>query len=184
MPEKKRGEFKEDFADLMRNGFTRLRIDGAIIELTGQESLDEKAAHDIDLVIDRLVVSPDARSRLAEAASQALEQGKGFFSIYNPDTQEETQFSQFAYSPKSGLSYGPLEPPDFSFNHPAGMCPRCHGFGPRRRNSIWIKSSIPSLASAKIAAPSRAPIRPFVMAISIKVWRASTNSALKRPGKI
>ncbi len=125
----KKGEFKEDFADLMRKGFTRLRIDGAIVELTGQESLDEKAAHDIDLVIDRLVVSFDSRSRLAEAANQALEQGKGFFSIFNLDTQEDLQFSQFAYSQKSGLSYGPLEPSDFSFNHPAGMCPRCHGLG-------------------------------------------------------
>ena len=125
----KKGEFKEDFADLMRKGFTRLRIDGAIVELTGQESLDEKTAHDIDLIIDRLVVSSDTHSRLSEAASAALELGKGFFSIFNPDTGEETQFSQFAYSPKSGLSYGPLEPSDFSFNHPAGMCSRCHGLG-------------------------------------------------------
>ncbi|MBF8262386.1 MAG: uvrA-A [Parachlamydiales bacterium] len=125
----KKAEFKEDFQELMRKGFMRLRIDGKIHELTGQERLDASTAHNIDLVIDRLVVSPDSQSRIAESASAALDQGKGFFSIYNPDTEEETLFSQFAYSPKSGLSYGPLEPQDFSFNHPAGMCPTCHGLG-------------------------------------------------------
>ena len=125
----KKAEFKEDFADLMRKGFMRLRIDGQIQELTGQEILDSSQAHNIDLVIDRITIAPDSLSRLSESAAQALEMGKGFFSILNPDTNEETLFSQFAYSPKSGLSYGPLEPQDFSFNHPAGMCPTCHGLG-------------------------------------------------------
>lgn len=128
----KKGEFKEDFAELLSKGFMRLRIDGAWIEI-GQinqvESLDPKIAHDIDIVVDRLTVNPDSQSRVAEAAQAALELGKGFFSIYNPDTDEETLFSQFAYSPKSGLSYGPLQPHDFSFNHPAGMCPTCQGIG-------------------------------------------------------
>ena len=125
----KKASFKEEFADLMRKGFMRLRIDGEIQELSGQEILDGSVAHNIDLVIDRLIVSTDTLSRLSEAASLALEQGKGFFSIYDPDTKNETFFSQFAYSQKSGLSYGPLEPQDFSFNHPAGMCPECHGLG-------------------------------------------------------
>lgn len=125
----KKGEFKEDFAELMRKGFTRVRIDGQIVELTGEEILDDRVKHDIDLVIDRIVVSSENRSRMNEAASTALDLGNGFFSTYNPETQEETLFSQFAYSPKSGLSYGPLEPSDFSFNHPAGMCSTCHGLG-------------------------------------------------------
>lgn len=125
----KKAEFKEDFADLLRKGFTRLRVDGAIIELGEIESLDPNAPHDIDLVIDRIVASPETRSRLAEAAVQALDLGNGFFSVLNSDSGEETLFSQHAYAKKSGLSYGPLEPHDFSFNHPAGMCPVCHGLG-------------------------------------------------------
>ncbi len=125
----KKAEFKEDFADLLRKGFTRLRIDGAIVELGELTGLDPSIAHDIDLVIDRIAVSPDTRSRLAEAAVQALDLGDGFFSVLNPDTGEETLFSQHAYAKKSGLSYGPLEPHDFSFNHPAGMCPECQGLG-------------------------------------------------------
>jgi excinuclease ABC subunit A len=125
----KKGEFQEDFAELLSRGFMRLRIDGEFVELGGEVQLDGKVAHDIDIVIDRITVGEGSRSRIAEAANQALELGKGFFSIYNPEREEETLFSQFAHSVKSGLSYGPLEPHDFSFNHPAGMCPKCHGLG-------------------------------------------------------
>jgi excinuclease ABC subunit A len=125
----KKGSFTEDFAEFMSKGFTRLRIDGQIVALTGEERLDEQKAHDIDIVIDRLTISKESWPRLAESAIQALELGKGFFSAYDPQADEETFFSQLAYSKKSGLSYEPLEPSDFSFNHPAGMCPRCHGLG-------------------------------------------------------
>jgi len=124
----KKGEFKDDFKELLQKGFTRVRIDGEIVELTGDDSLDGKKAHDVDIVIDRLVTEKDF-SRLKEAAMQALELGKGFFSIYHVDKDDEKLFSEFAYSKKSGLSYGPLNPSDFSFNHPNGMCPKCHGLG-------------------------------------------------------
>jgi excinuclease ABC subunit A len=125
----KKGEFKEDFAELMRKGYTRVRLDGAIIDLGEEIRVDGKLAHSIDIVIDRLLLSPEEDNRLAEAVQQALEVGEGLMSVLNPDTQEETLFSKHAYSPKSGLSYGPLEPSDFSFNHPAGMCPECQGLG-------------------------------------------------------
>ena len=122
----KKAEFKEDFAELLRKGFTRVRVDGDWIDLSETQGLDGNTAHDVDLVIDRLTV---ADARLAEAATLALETGNGTFSVFNADTKEETLFSEHAYSPKSGLSYGPLSPQDFSFNHPAGMCPNCHGLG-------------------------------------------------------
>ncbi|MDE3045243.1 MAG: excinuclease ABC subunit UvrA, partial [Verrucomicrobiota bacterium] len=125
----KKAEFKEDFAELLSKGYTRLRVDGEWVELGTIDRLDDARAHDVDLVIDRVTVSPENRSRIAEAVQQALELGKGLFSVVESETKEETVFSQFAYSVKSGLSYGPLEPSDFSFNHPAGMCPTCHGLG-------------------------------------------------------
>lgn len=125
----KKGEFKEDFAELLSKGFMRLRVDGAWVDIGEVENLDPKSAHDVDIVMDRITVNAENKSRIAESANAALELGKGFFSVYNPDTEEETAFSQFAYSPKSGISYGPLEPHDFSFNHPLGMCPTCHGIG-------------------------------------------------------
>lgn len=119
----KKGEFKEEFAELLSKGFMRLRVDGEWIDLSEAVVLDPKVAHDIDIVIDRLVVNEENASRIAESVSTALEVGKGFFNV------NERVFSQFAHSVKSGLSYGPLEPHDFSFNHPAGMCPTCHGLG-------------------------------------------------------
>lgn len=125
----KKAEFKEDFAELLSKGFTRLRVDGQWLELGEIDRLDGSTAHDVDLVIDRLVATAENRARIAESAKMALELGKGLCSAYFPDTKEETVYSEHAYSVKSGLSYGPLQPHDFSFNHPAGMCPTCHGLG-------------------------------------------------------
>ncbi len=125
----KKGEFKEDFADLLRKGFTRIRLDGAVVEISEDLGLDKQLAHDIDLVVDRLEITPANMQRLAEAVKQALELGKGLLSIVDTKTGQETLFSEHAYAVKSGLSYPPLEPQDFSFNHPSGMCPTCQGLG-------------------------------------------------------
>lgn len=122
----KKGEFKEELQGYLRKGFTRVRVDGEIVELDAIPDLDKNLAHDIDLVIDRLKLSKEEFSRVAEAATLALEMGSGTMSILTP---EEILFSQHAYSPKSGLSYPALEPNDFSFNSPIGMCPVCQGLG-------------------------------------------------------
>lgn len=125
----KKGEFKDDFAELIRKGYTRVRFDGKIIDLSEEIKIDGKVAHDIDIVVDRLKLQPEEDNRLAEAVSAALELGQGIMSVLEVDRDKETLFSQHAYSPKSGMSYGPLEPSDFSFNHPSGMCPTCQGLG-------------------------------------------------------
>lgn len=125
----KKGEFKEDFQDLLRKGFMRVRVDGNIINLTDDIALDGNVAHTIDIVIDRLSVSVENNSRIAEALTNALNFGAGICSIFDPDKEEETLFSMHAYSPKSQRSYSSLEPHDFSFNSPSGMCPRCSGMG-------------------------------------------------------
>lgn len=125
----RKAEFKEDFQELLRKGFTRARVDDRMINLQDEIVLDGNVAHDVDVVIDRLVVRPDNNSRIAEAVTSALNLGNGVCSILDSDTDEEQLFSMHAYSPKSGLSYGPLEPHDFSFNSPSGMCPRCSGLG-------------------------------------------------------
>lgn len=125
----KKAEFKEDFQDLLRKGFMRVRVDGQIMELGEDIALDGALAHDVDIVIDRLVVKESAFSRISEAVSLALELGAGLCETLNADTKESTLYSMHAYSPKSGLSYPPLEPHDFSFNSPSGMCSRCGGLG-------------------------------------------------------
>jgi len=125
----KKAEFKEDFLDLLRKGFTRVRVDGDIINIDHDISLDGSVAHDVDIIVDRFKVESVDDSRIAEAASQALEIGKGSCIVLNADKDEETLYSMHAFSPKSGISYSSLEPQDFSFNSPSGMCTACNGMG-------------------------------------------------------
>jgi excinuclease ABC subunit A len=127
--EGKKGEFKEEFSHLMRKGITRVRLDGKIIEINEKLSLDGAVAHDVDLLLDRLIIKEDVDSRLLEGLKQALELGNGVVKIFLPNAEEELLYSLHAYSPKSGLSYPPLEAQDFSFNHPKGMCEQCQGLG-------------------------------------------------------
>lgn len=123
----KKGEFKELFSELLHKGFTRLRIDGKIEDLSKFPNLDPKKMHNMDIVIDRLTINKESSSRVKEAVISALEIGEGTFSMLNED--EETLFSEKAYSPDSGLSYKQLNISDFSFNHPDGMCEECLGLG-------------------------------------------------------
>ncbi len=125
----KKGEFKEEFNDLLRKGFTRIRLDGEIVDLSEEISVDKNVSHDCDLIIDRLVLEQNEEGRVKEALTQAFDLGGGVMSLFNQTSKEETLYSQSAYSPKSGLSYPPLEPHDFSFNHPLGMCDACEGLG-------------------------------------------------------
>lgn len=125
----KKAEFKEDFQELLRKGFMRARVDGTIVNLDEEMILDGNVAHDVDIVVDRFVVNPENASRIAESIMQALSLGEGVCSVLDPDSDEEQLFSMHAYSPASGLSYSSLEPHDFSFNSPSGMCLRCSGLG-------------------------------------------------------
>lgn len=125
----KKGEFKDDFNLFLRKGYMRARVDGNLVDLNEEISLDKNLSHDIDIIIDRIVSSPENHSRIAEAVMAALEIGNGVVIVLNIETQEELFFSTHAYSPKSGLYYDSLEPGDFSFNSPTGMCPKCMGLG-------------------------------------------------------
>lgn len=126
---KKKAEFREDFAELVRRGFMRVRLDGKIVELTDDLAIDGSLAHDVDLVIDRIVLEKENFSRISEGVKQALDLGKGVMSVVDDKDGQETLFSMHAFAKTSGKSYPPLEPHDFSFNHPSGMCPTCQGLG-------------------------------------------------------
>jgi len=125
----KKAEFREDFQDLLRKGFTRARVDGKIVSLSDDLTLDGNVAHDVDIVIDRITSAEENNSRIAESITNALTLGNGVCSILDVETDTETLFSMHAYSATSGLYYSSLEPHDFSFNSPAGMCPQCNGLG-------------------------------------------------------
>jgi len=144
----RKGEFKEDFDELQRRGFMRARIDGKITHLEEAGTLDGSVSHDIDIVIDRISVQPENFSRIAEAVTSALSLGNGLCSVLDADTESEQLFSMHAYSVKSGLSYTSLEPHDFSFNSPSGMCPVCSGLG--RINEFRMEEIInPDLSIAE-----------------------------------
>lgn len=125
----KKGEFKEDFQFLLRKGFTKAKVDGVIIDLSEGVSLDKNVSHEIDVVIDRLSVHSDQFSRIAEGVLVALDLGQGVLKLQNLTLEEEILYSTHAFSSKSGLYYSSLEPHDFSFNSPSGMCTTCHGLG-------------------------------------------------------
>ena len=125
----KKGEFKEEFQDLVRKGYMRVKVDGQIVSLDEEISLESNVSHDVDIVIDRLTLEKESHSRISEAVTDALNLGAGLMSVLDMTTKEETLFSMHAYSQKSGLSYSSLEPQDFSFNTPSGMCLECNGLG-------------------------------------------------------
>ena len=125
----KKGTLEDDVDQIIKKGFSRARIDNEIVHLTSLPKLKKKATHDLDIVIDRLEITPANRQRLRESMIVALELANQTASIYDPASNEELLISTRAFSPKSGLSYAPLEPHDFSFNSPQGMCSDCQGMG-------------------------------------------------------
>ncbi|MDP8243620.1 MAG: excinuclease ABC subunit UvrA [Candidatus Hinthialibacter antarcticus] len=124
----RKGEYKDLFDLAKKEGFVRVRVDGRIMELDDKIKLDKKLAHNIEIVIDRLVMKPDIASRLTDSVELALEHGDGVLNVSIPD-EEERLYSIKNVCLESGISYDELTPQHFSFNHPIGMCPACSGLG-------------------------------------------------------
>ena len=124
----KKGRQADAIAAARRNGFVRLRVDGAIYSLDEIPELDKKKAHNLDLVVDRLVLPCD-RSRLTDSVELALREGQGILSVYYPETQKESTYSELNACIHCGISFDELKPRSFSFNSPFGACPTCAGLG-------------------------------------------------------
>ena len=125
----KKGELKDDFEAIIKKGFTRIRLDSKILLVSDEISLEKAHPHDVDIVIDRIEVNAQNEQRITESVLYALDSGDGSVIVYNPESDEERLYSTKAYSPKSDRSYQPLDPQDFSFNSPIGMCQDCQGMG-------------------------------------------------------
>jgi len=123
----KKGSLKDDIIEIQKKGFTRVRIDKKLYDISQVPLLDSKKEHNLDIVIDRIKVKKEELSRLKEAISLASEFSNGSTLILDLIKKEETLFSEYAYCEKSNISYTPLKPQDFSFNHPLGMCDKCQG---------------------------------------------------------
>jgi excinuclease ABC subunit A len=127
--EGRKGEHSELFEQFSAQGFVRVRINGAFHELDERPLLDKNRKHDIDLVVDRLRLRPDSRQRLAESLETALQHGHGRVRIHHTETAQERLFSSRMACPVCQFALAELEPRLFSFNNPAGACPRCDGLG-------------------------------------------------------
>jgi excinuclease ABC subunit A len=125
----RKGEFAELLADLQVQGFVRLRVDGAIVELSDLPKLARTEKHSIDVVVDRLKVRPEARGRFAESFETALRVADGRALLLDTDNDSEQLFSSRHACPVCSYSAPDLEPRLFSFNSPSGACPNCDGLG-------------------------------------------------------
>jgi excinuclease ABC subunit A len=124
----RKGHYRELFVQIRKQGYTKVRVDGEVVDITAKMQLDRFKIHDIEMVIDRIVPTATDRYRISQSVNTALKEGKGVIMV-----QEESgkvhHFSKFLMDPKTGLSYDEPAPNNFSFNSPYGACPNCNGLG-------------------------------------------------------
>ncbi len=125
----RKGEHRKEIGELMRKGFQRAKVDGTIHELDSVPALDKNRAHDIDVVVDRVVIRPGLETRLADSVETALGLSDGLLVAEDADDSARTIFSARFACPVSGFTIEEIEPRLFSFNNPAGACARCGGIG-------------------------------------------------------
>ncbi len=125
----KKGEFKKEFESLQKQGFQRLKIDGEIYTIEDLPSLNKNFKHDIEVVVDRIVVKDGISERLAQSLETGLKLSNGIVYAENADSKERTVFSSKFACPVSGFTIEEIEPRLFSFNNPFGACPHCDGIG-------------------------------------------------------
>src|SRR5215510_2904323 len=144
----RKGEYRKEIADFLKRGYQRVKIDGQFYEIAQAPVLDKKFTHDIDVVVDRIVVRPDIATRLADSLEQALKLADGLAVVELADsapvagakankarnkTAERMVFSEKFACPVSGFTIPEIEPRLFSFNNPFGACPKCGGLGVEQR---------------------------------------------------
>lgn len=125
----RKGHYKELFEQVRRKGYLHVRIDGEIREATHGLKVDRYKNHDIEVVIDKLLVTEKDRKRLKESIQKAMQQGNGIIMILEKDNDKIRYFSKTLMCPTSGISYDEPAPHNFSFNSPHGACPHCKGLG-------------------------------------------------------
>ena len=152
-----KGMHEKVFQDAQKSGFARVRVDGIMYDLSEKIELDKNQKHTVDIVVDRLVIKPDVRSRLSDSVESALRAADGRVTVVTVPREgegEELEFSEKYACEEHGFSVPDLEPRMFSFNNPIGACPECGGIG--NMQQISVKKLLPhpelSLRDGAIAA--------------------------------
>ena len=159
----RKGEYKKDFAELMKKGFQRVKVDGEFYDIADVPALNKKLKHDIDVVVDRIIVKPEIESRLAESFETALDLADGIAIAESADKKDgdgqplRTIFSAKFACPVSGFTIDEIEPRLFSFNNPFGACPACDGLGTQMffDEDLVVPDKDKSLREGAIAAWSK-----------------------------
>jgi len=134
-----KGMHEKVFASAKKSGYVRARVDGSIYELSEEIKLDKNKKHSIEIIVDRLVMKDDIRSRLSDSVENALRIADGHLLIITVPREgeaKELEFSQSYACEEHNVSFGELEPRMFSFNNPQGACPHCDGLGEMRRIAV------------------------------------------------
>ena len=183
----RKGEYKRELNDLMRKGFQRIKIDGEFHDIEDAPSLDKKIKHDLEVVVDRLVVGPDIASRVAESFETALKLADGIALAEFADETEadgaprRITFSEKFACPVSGFTIAEIEPRLFSFNNPFGACPACDGLGTEAKidPSLIVSDVTLSLRDGAIVPWSKtsAPYYQQTLQAVCKHYGASTGTA-------
>ena len=137
----RKGHYRELFEQISKQGFVRVRVDGEIREIEKGMKLDRYKTHDIEVVIDRLVVNNEAEKRLEETIKTALYTGNNILMVIDVDNVKPRYFSRELMCPTTGIAYPNPEPNTFSFNSPKGACEKCNGLG--INNEVNLKKVIP-----------------------------------------
>ena len=124
----RKGHYRELFVQIRKQGFSKVRVDGEVLEITAKMQVDRFKIHDIEIVIDRIVPDQKDRHRLGQSIATAMKEGKGVIMMLD-ERNHVQHFSKFLMDPKTGLSYDEPAPNNFSFNSPYGACPTCTGLG-------------------------------------------------------
>ena len=138
----RKGHYRDLFEKISRQGFIRVRINGEMREITSGMKLDRFKTHDIEIVVDRLVVKEENRSRIKESIEIAMKYGKGLMMTLDFEKEKIRYFSRQLMCPISGIAYAKAEPNSFSFNSPKGACKKCNGLG--NVYEIDLKKIIPN----------------------------------------
>ncbi len=155
----RKGEFKKDLAEYMRLGFQRAKINGEIVRIEDAPDLDKKFKHDIDVVVDRVVIREGLETRLADSIEQALRLADGLAVAEDATSGERELFSEKFACPVSGFTLAEIEPRLFSFNNPQGACPTCDGLGKEMKfdEGLIVQDTSKSLGGGAIVPWSKTP---------------------------
>jgi excinuclease ABC subunit A len=124
----RKGHYRELFQQIRKSGYTKVRVDGQIEEITAKMQVDRYKIHDIEIVMDRIIADAKDRARIGQSISKSLKEGKGVMMVMEENGKVH-HYSKYLMDPKTGLSYDEPAPNNFSFNSPYGACPTCTGLG-------------------------------------------------------